>query len=111
MGDVMRRLTRREKQVFGGLSAVAMDLRFDEPRRLRNALTALVGLDPRALAWIEANTPARLPRGEELVSLVRLVEARARVLLVKRYPMVKIHVISLIERDWPFEENGDLTPG
>lgn len=108
----MKRLNKQERSSLRALGNELLDLRYDEKRRLRNALLALAGLDAGWQAWVEREMPRRLPdeRGR-LRRITRLVEARARVLLFKHYPFVRMQTTNAIARDWPFNDDGSLTPG
>ncbi len=100
-------------QQRGWMEDMAIDvrcLREDWPRRLRNALMALSGLDRRWMTWVEKELPS--PSLGGLVFTTRLVEARARALLLKRYHYFGFEDIGhLIFQDWPFDNDGNLTSG
>ena len=81
-------------------------LRFDDQRRLRNALRALADLDPGFLWWIEREIPKRLA-----TRYVRLqVERHARLLLVRNYAgMFGSHIANaLTYGDLYFTDDGSL---
>jgi hypothetical protein len=107
------RLKKTDRQKLGVIREYATDLQLDEERRLRNALTALALADVGWLAWLERETPPRLPANrDKFISLTRLVEARARVVVLTRYrAIIRIPLSRVIERDWAFDDNGCLTPG
>ncbi len=91
-------------------------LQDDWPRRLRNALLALARLDPSWMIWVDQNIlPSWLtpyPRDVWEVQTARMIEARARALLLKQYHFFGFcHVGYLIFADWPFQDDGSLTPG
>ncbi len=103
-------------QQRGWMEDMAIDvrcLREDWPRRLRNALLALAGLDPRWMIWVDQNIlPSWLtpyPRDVWEVQTARMIEAHARALLLKRYGYLGCRDIGdLIFRDWPFGDDGNL---
>lgn len=106
------RLNKSDRQKIKIIRSDALDLRHDEQRRLRNALLALSVLDVSWLSWLERETPRRLPvRPDRLISLTRLVEARTRLVLLKRYQFLRFSMSGIMGRDWPFDDNGNLTPG
>lgn len=85
-------------------------LRDDWTRRLRNALVALSGLDRQWMIWVERELPS--PSLGGLIFTTRLVEARARALLLKRYGYFGFQDIGhLVFEDWPFGDDGNLPPG
>ena len=90
----------------------ALSLREDWPRRLRNALLALSWLDPGWMSWVEREIdPHALTLGT-CAATARLVEARARALLLRRFHFFGYEKIGeLIFLDWPFGDDGRLTPG
>lgn len=59
----------------------ADNLRFDDLRRLKNALFALQQLDPGWMYWLERNISKALPLPQVRIR----VERRARLLVANRY--------------------------
>ena len=85
-------------------------LRDDPVRRLRNALLSLSHLDPRWMLWVEREIDTETMDGMEIV---RLVEQRARALLLGRHGFFGSPKIGhmIFREDWPFTDDGDLTAG
>jgi hypothetical protein len=84
-------------------------LRSDWRRRLSNALTYLVLNDPRWMIWVNEEID---PEAMTLPEMARMVEARARAFLLKRYGYFGHACIGdLIFRDWPFTDSGSISPG
>lgn len=100
----------RRRQVPARLHRQALaddvSVRYDWPRRLRNALLGLAGLDPGWMYWVE-QVPLDLPLDE----YTRIIERRARALLVKRYKFPPGHCQAIIYSDTPFSDRGNLLPG
>ncbi len=109
----MKRRYRLNAQQQGWMEDMAVQthcLRNDWMRRLRNALMVLAGLDPQWMIWVERELPS--PSLGGLPFTARLVEARARALLLKQYRYLGMQAIGdLIFKDWPFNDDGNLTPG
>lgn len=108
----MRPLNRQEKADWRSKlvedDAAGRSLQADMPRRLRNALYALQELDPRWMAWIERELPRRI---QDLPAVTRLVEARARTLLMGRHHFFDLPKIGglLFSDDWLFTDRNTLT--
>ena len=81
-------------------------LRYDDQRRLRNALLALADLDPGWMAWIERNIPKELQLRYTRVQ----IERHARLLVVRRYAgMFGNHIANaLTYSDLYFNDDGSL---
>lgn len=82
------------------------DLRFDDLRRLRNALLALMIEDPRGwLWWVERH----ISKTVTLRSARVMVERQARLLVVKKYKfMHRSARQGLIYGDYYFADDGAL---
>lgn len=102
----MSRLSVKPKRISHPIPPVSGDLRFDDARRLRNALRALSQLDPGFLWWIERTIPQGLPR----FYIVRQVERRARLLVMRHYGGIipRGQKISIIYSDMFFNDDGNL---
>lgn len=72
--------------MMAGLQSDYIDLKYNHRRRLRNALLALAQLDPGWMVWVEREVNPRW----SLERVMRLVEARARILTLRHYgPLAK----------------------
>lgn len=107
------RLNQKERAMMRDITIDTVELRFDQARRLRNALLALSLMDAGWMAWAERELPRRIPKNpERLTRLVFLVETRARGLMLKNYRFLfRGRESGFLLRDWPFSDDGALTPG
>ena len=82
------------------------DLPYDMQRRLRNAVLALVSLDPHWMFWIEKNIPPRKVERHHL----QLIEIRARALVLHGYSFAfsDSQRIRMIFSEMPFNDRGAL---
>jgi hypothetical protein len=81
------------------------DIRFDEVRRLRNALIALARLDPRWMWWVEKNTRNDM----KLRSRRLIVERQARLMLTRNYQFLGCRLqTGVIYSDLYFTDDGNL---
>ncbi len=105
----MRRLKAAEWVPLRELDSERMALQYDFRRRLRNALIALMNEDRGWMAWIERNIRRRWP----LCLQARMVEARARALVLKHYQFFGYQEIGflLFREDWMFSDCGNLMAG
>lgn len=101
-----RSYTITHKKVSNPITGDDIDVRCNWMRRLRNALIALSQLDPGWLYWVEC----QVPRRGRLDRTTRLVEARARALLLGRLFPSRWRS-GMIFADIPFGDDGDLLPG
>ena len=103
------RLNQQERQWMKDMGTDALFLRHDWRRRLRNALIALAGSDPAWMVWLESEID---PDVMDVIGITRMVEARARTLVLRRHSFLgRLTIGDLIFRDWPFGDDGALTPG
>lgn len=101
----MKKLTRKQWQA---LPANDPELPNDQARRLRNAMRALVQLDPHWLSWVENNIPRECTKAYR----TRMVECRARAIVLARHGWFGCLIVGhMLFRDWPFNDDGNLTPG
>lgn len=100
----MRRVTKRMWREFRQATEGDVDLRYDWPRRLRNALAALGEMDPGWLGWIERE----IPQGLTVRETARLVERQARVLVCRQYGFTWGQWLAIVYSDTPFSEHGLL---
>ena len=100
------------RELFRVIGDDTLALRFDYPRRLRNALLCLAHSDPRWIPWVEENLPNDLTLCLH-PWLLHMLESRARTVVLKAYRFHgRQHIGWLIFRhDWPFSDSGALTPG
>jgi hypothetical protein len=103
------RILKRDREILRAMKFEYIDLRYDYARRLRNALLCLAQSDPDWMIWVEREIKPRW----SLQRITRLVEARARTLVLKQYSFFHRQNISdLIFRDgWFFTDRGSLSPG
>ncbi len=103
------RLNAADREVLRAVGQEYYILRGDPKRRLRNALLCLAQSDPGWIVWVEENLPRRGLRERDVV----LVEARARARVLKDYNYLGRQEIGslLFRHDWPFTEEGALSPG
>lgn len=108
----MRRLTAKEKKLWTSVPWDGDQVAGDWPRRMRNALLALMDLDRRGwMLWCEREIDLRWP----LCRQTRLVEARARALVLSRYRSSICsgrEIGELVFCDaWIFNDRGNLMAG
>jgi hypothetical protein len=81
------------------------DIRFDDARRLRNALFALANMDPGWMWWVEKNVHKKLPLYKKRI----LVERYARLKLTKNYQFLGCSLqAGVIYSDLYFTDDGHL---
>ena len=104
------RLNARERTLFRSLNDDVIDLRYNWPRRLRNALLCLAMSDPRWMIWVECEID---PEIMSLQEMTRLVEARARWITLRPHSFFGRKCIGdFIFRDnWTFTDRGNLSAG
>lgn len=99
------RISAREKRYLQEIDIQANALRNDWTRRLRNALIALASMDQQWIMWVETHVPAHC----DTQSAARLVEVRARTLVMRGYTYFGQGMIQdIIEGDRPFADDGHL---
>lgn len=104
------RLKTREREYLRVMGQEALELRYDYPRRLRNATLALALSDPDWMIWVEQNIPPHKIDRHHL----QLVESYARAKVLKRFGFFtsRKEIGWLIFRpDWAFSDSGSLSPG
>ena len=82
-------------------------LRADLHRRLRNAIRFLSENDKNWMIWLEKEVDTNAPFRE----MLQLIESRARAICLKQYHYYGRSPGNLIFLDWPFLDNGSLSPG
>jgi hypothetical protein len=81
------------------------DIRFDDARRLRNALFALANSDPGWMWWVERYVNKWLSLREKRV----MVERQARLKLTKNYKFLGCSLqASVVYSDLYFTDDGNL---
>ena len=104
------RLSANEKRRFQKIGEDAIDLRYNWPRRFQNALLCLTLSDPHWITWIEREID---PEKMSLPNMTRLIEARARLIILKPYGYFGRKCIGnyIFRDDWAFTDRGNLSPG
>lgn len=104
------RLTTKEKRYLQDIGGEVMDLRHDWERRFRNAVLSLALNDPRWMMFIQREVK---PDEMDLKEMTRLVEARARLIMLKPYNYFGRSCVGsyIFRDDWPFTDRGSLSPG
>ena len=101
----MRKLTVKPRKSRAKIPVFDDDTRFDEGRRLRNALFALANMDPGWMFWVEKNIPKQLNSEPKR----RWIERQARVKVAKRYSFRGWGCqMAVIYSDFYFTNDGDL---
>lgn len=101
----MRKMTVKPRK--SGLRAPIVEdgIEYNDFRRLRNAMRALVEMDARWIWWVEKNIPVR----ENLRWKRRMIERRARFLLANRYRFLgKGFQNEIVYSDLYFTDDGSL---
>lgn len=108
----MRRLTRNEKKTLKSFGADALELRFNERRRLRNAILYLAACDPRWIEFIEREIPNPIKQTDHR-RVLQLVESRARWRVLHHYKYFHRQKITemIFRPDWYFTDDGSLSAG
>lgn len=110
------KLKASERRTLRSLGEQMIELRYNYPRRFANALLALAKMDPRWMVWVENSLPPKLEdvfKPRNFRRLLCLIEARAHYLVLKNYNFFHHDTIGwlIFRQDWPFNDNGSLTPG
>lgn len=104
------RLKAKDRAILREIGNEVIELQNDWSRRLRNALLCLASSDPQWMVWVEReiNTES-MP----LQEITRLVEARARILVLKAHRYFGRQCIGsyIFRDDWVFTDRGNLGPG
>lgn len=108
-GGRRRSALRKGSAVARGYRQIVSEqqaLRSDYPRRLRNALAVLTEIDSQWLWWVECH----VPRDADLESQMRMVERRAKTLLIEQsyWTMDAWAKRRIIEGERCFGEDGVL---
>lgn len=105
-----RRLNSKERDVLRMMGEDALDLRYNWPRRLRNALLCLATSDKHWMMWVERELD---PESMTIQEMTRLIEARARLIVLKPYSYFGRKIIGdfIFRDDWAFTDRGNLGPG
>jgi hypothetical protein len=103
-----RKLNFREKVYLKDVNLSQDALRYDWPRRLKNALCALANMDPGWMLWVQKH----VPHSCDVRIAARLVEVRARTLAMRDYRYLGESTIrNIIDGNRPFGDDGSLLPG
>ena len=104
------RLNSKERATLREMGDEVLQLQHDWQRRLRNALLSMTSSDPNWMIWVERKIDME---SMSLQEVTRMVEARARSLVLKGYRYLdRQHIGNLIFRDdWTFTDRGHLGPG
>lgn len=106
------RLNAKERTALRDMADDVIDLRYNQARRLRNAILALALYDPRWMTWVEQELPDNLAECFRLQTML-LIEARARAIALKPYQFFHREQIGwlIFRHDWAFTDRGTLSPG
>jgi len=104
------KLKAKDKNILRLMGEDALDLRHNWGRRLRNALLCLAMSDARWMVWAERELDFERMSVPEMT---RLVEARARLIVLKPYAYFGRKCIGdfIFRDDWAFTDRGNLGPG
>jgi hypothetical protein len=104
------KLNSRERNTLRAIGDDALDLRHNWQRRFRNALLCLVLSDRRWMVWVDQNID---PERMSVQEMTRLIEARARLIVLKPYNYFGRNCIGnyIFRDDWAFTDRGNLGPG
>lgn len=104
------KLNAKDKNILRLMGEDALDLRHNWGRRLRNALLCLAMSDARWMVWAERELDSERMSVPEMT---RLVEARARLIVLKPYAYFGRKCIGdfIFRDDWAFTDRGNLGPG
>ena len=104
------KLNARDRNTLRLMGEDALDLRHNWGRRLRNAVLCLALSDKRWMVWAERELDCERMSVPEMT---RLVEARARLIVLKPYAYFGRKCIGdfIFRDDWAFTDRGNLGPG
>lgn len=104
------KLKAKDKNILRLMGEDALDLRHNWGRRLRNALLCLAMSDARWMVWAERELDYK---SMSVPEMTRLVEARARLIVLKPYAYFGRKCIGdfIFRDDWAFTDRGNLGPG
>lgn len=116
MGHVMKRnrLSAGGRAALCRLGEEAISLQYDKPRRFENALLAIALSDPRWMVWVERNLPRRIDKMRgKFDAYLMLVEGYARWRTLAGYKGLfrEQNGWLIFRHNWPFSDDGALTPG
>ena len=104
------KLNAKERATLRNMGDEVIQLQNDWQRRLRNALLCMALSDPRWMMWIEHEIDEE---SMSLQEITRLIEARARILVLKAHRYFGRQCIGnyIFRDDWVFTDRGNLGPG
>lgn len=104
------RLNAREQAMLRKIGDEELQLKSDWHRRLRNALLCMTSDDPTWMMWVEREIDTE---SMSLQEITRLVEARARIKVLKAHSFFGRQCIGnyIFRDDWVFTDRGNLGPG
>lgn len=104
------KLNSKERAILRDMGEDVVQLQFDWQRRLRNALLCMASADPQWITWVEREIDVESMTVQEIA---RLVEARARILVLKAHRYFGRQCIGnyIFRDDWVFTDRGNLGPG
>jgi len=105
-----RPLNSKERATLRVMGEDALDLRCNWRRRLRNALLCLATSDKKWMIWADRELN---PKSMTIQEMTRLIEARARLIVLKPYSYFGRKCIGdfIFRDDWAFTDRGNLGPG
>ncbi len=108
----MKKISAMPKKRVTKIPSADDNIRFDEWRRLRNALIALAALDAGWIVWVERHVPSRMmgTGGQPDPRIARrVVERQARNLVMRGYSFLGAGFTkAVIESDCYFTDDGNL---
>lgn len=104
------KLNAKDKNILRLMGEDALNLRHNWGRRLRNVLLCLATSDKHWMIWIEREID---PKSMSVQEMTRLMEARARLIVLKPYAYFGRKCIGdfIFRDDWAFTDRGNLGPG
>jgi hypothetical protein len=101
----MKRLSVKPKRIRERIELTDDSIRYDDARRLRNALSVLIERQADWMDWVDRWVPRSLPLRQKRV----IVERQARLVISKNYKMLSWGVrLSMIYSDYYFTDGGSL---
>ena len=104
------RLNAKERSTLRSMGDEVIQLQNDWQRRLRNALLCMALSDTQWMVWVEHEIDVE---SMSLQEITRLIEARARILVLKAHHYFGRQCIGnyIFRDDWVFTDRGNLGPG